>query len=133
MTDIIVRHFVTFFTPGTLVVESSTKQIDSWDIAAAVLALGIKDRYAAVPFGFQFTTRERGPEDLDSLVVATSPLYYLGGTVETLDQLEARATEKDRTLIANMRNNQYDRIITNDNSYRWTQPLWADDVVLQWP
>jgi hypothetical protein len=26
--------------------------------------------------------------------------------------------------------NGWDRIITNDNSWRWTQPLGKDDVVL---
>ena len=42
------------------------------------------------------------------------------------------ATEKDRILVSNMEGNGYDRIITNDNSWRWTQPLGKDDVVLPW-
>jgi hypothetical protein len=70
---------------------------------------------------------------VDSKQTAQSPMYWLGGTVETLAEVKARATEKDRILVANMEGNGYDRIITNDNSWRWVQPLNESDVVLQWP
>jgi hypothetical protein len=97
------------------------------------MANEVKERYNATPYGFQFTTRSRGLEDLDSKVTATSPMYYLGGKVETLADVKARATDKDRILIDNMEGNKWDRIITNDNSWRWTQPLRPTDVVLDWP
>jgi len=126
-------HFVTFYSPGTFVNEESIKPIESWDVEAAKeMARGIKERYGAVPFGFRFSTRSRGADDLDSKVTATSPMYYLGGKVETLAEVKARATEKDRTLIANMECNKYRRIITNTNSYAWTAPLRKTDVVLEW-
>lgn len=132
--DKIGKHFVTFYSPGTFVAEESERPIDSWDVEAAKqMARGIKERYGAVPYGFQFTTRSRGPKDLDSKETAKSPLYYLGGTVETLEQVKARATEKDRILVSNMEGNRFDRIITNTNSWRWTQPLNPTDVVLEWP
>lgn len=128
------KHFVTFFSPGTFVAETSEKPIKSWDVEAAKqMARDIKERHNATPYGFQFTTRSRGKNDLDSKVSKKSPIYYLGGTVETLAQVKARATERDRILIANMEGNRYDRIITNDNSWRWTQPLGPTDVVLDWP
>ena len=127
------KHFVTFFSPGTFVAEMSTKPIDSWDVESAkAIARDIKERHNATPYGFQFTTRSRGPEDLDSHETARSPMYYLGGTVETLAQVKARATDKDRILVSNMEINGYKRIITNDNSWRWTQPLSDSDVVLEW-
>lgn len=130
----IEAHFVTFYSPGTFVAETSTKPIASWDVdAAKEMARDIKERHSAVPYGFRFLTRSRGPEDLDSSVTAESPLYYLGGTVETLAQVKARATERDTILIANMEGNGHDRIITNTNSWRWTQPLKPTDVVLEWP
>ncbi len=60
-------------------------------------------------------------------------MYFLGGKVETLAEVKARATDADRILVSNMEINGYDQIITNDNSWRWTQPLGKTDVVLQWP
>jgi hypothetical protein len=126
-------HFVTFYSPGTFVSESSTKPINAWDIEAAKkMARGVHERHGACPYGFQFTTRGRGANDLDSSVIAKSPMYYLGGVIETLDQVKRRATEKDRILVANMEGNGYDRIITNTNSWRFTAPLNDTDVVLEW-
>jgi len=46
--------------------------------------------------------------------------------------VKARATDKDRVLVSNMECNGYERIVTNDNSWRWTQPLGPTDVVLEW-
>lgn len=130
----VTAHFVTFFSPGTMFAEDTTKPIPAWNVdTAKAMARDIKERHGAVPYGFRFTTRSRSDEDLDSTVTAKSPMYYLGGTIETLTEVKARATEKDRILIANMEGNHYDRIITNDNSWRWTQPLLPTDIVLEWP
>lgn len=127
-------HFVTFYSPGTFVAETTEKPIELWDTdIAKSMAAKIKERYNAAPYGFRFTTRSRSAEDLDSKVTATSPMYFLGGEVETLAEVKARATDKDRILVSNMEINGYERIITNNNSWRWTQPLEATDVVLQWP
>lgn len=127
------QHFVTFFSPGTFFAEDTTKPIDAWDVEKAMeMARSITERYSAKPFGFRFTTRSRRDEELDSKVTAISPMYFLGGTVETLEQVKARATDEDRILVSNMECNGYKRIITNNNSWRWTQPLDDDDVVLEW-
>ena len=127
------KHFVTFYSPGTFVAETSEKPIDSWDVEKAKeMVRGIKERYNATPYGFRFSTRERKDNELDSKVVETSAMYYLGGKVETLDEVKKRATNKDSILISNMECNGYDRIITNGNSWKWTQPLEKDDVVLEW-
>ena len=128
------QHFVTFYSPGTFVSEETTKPIDAWDVEKAkALTRTITERYSATPYGFQFTTRSRTDEELDSRVVARSPMYWLGGKVETLEELKARATSADdRILVENMESNGWDRIITNTNSWRWTQPLRPDDVVLEW-
>lgn len=125
------KHFVTFYSPGTFVAEESTKPIDAWDVDKAVkMARKVSERYNAKPYGFRFSTRERGKDDLDSKVTKRSGLYWLGGKVETLAQVKARATEKDRILVSNMECNKYERIVTNDNSWRWTMPLEKGDVVL---
>jgi hypothetical protein len=125
------QHFVTFYSPGTFVAETTQKQIDSWDTDTAVeMAREIKERYGATPYGFRFSTRTRGADDLDSRVTETSPTYYLGGKIETLADVEARNDPDERILRSNMRNNGYDRIVVNDNSWRCVQPLQSDDVVL---
>ena len=102
------KHFVTFYSPGTFVAEESTKPIDSWDVKAAMkMARKVKERYNALPYGFRFTTRSRKADELDSKVTATSCLYWLGGKIETLAEVKARATEKDRILVSNMEGNRY--------------------------
>lgn len=125
------KHFVRFFSPGTFTAETSDKEVPSWDVELAVgMARDIKERHNAIPYGFRFITRTRGPDDLDSKETAKSRLYYLGGKIETLEEVKARATDKDRVLINNMECNGWNRIITNSNSWRWTLPLADDDVVL---
>ncbi len=127
------KHFVTFYSPGTFVAETTERPIEAWDVdAAKAMARTIRERHGATPYGFRFSSRSRGKADLGSKVTATSPLYYLGGMVETLAEVKARATEADRILIANMEGNGYDRIITNTNSWKWVQPLGPTDVVLEW-
>jgi hypothetical protein len=126
------QHFVRFFSPGTFVAETSDKPIDSWDVEAAKkMARQITERHGATPYGFQFVTMGRGDNDLNSRELDRSPMYYLGGKVETLAEVKARATDRDRILISNMEGNGYERIVTTINGYKWTQPLRPDDVVLE--
>lgn len=126
------KHFVTFYSPGTFVAEHSTKDIDSWDVEAAKrMAVSISERYGAKPYGFRFSTRVRGPDDLDSTVTSTSPMYYLPHCkVETLEEIEARNDPKESILRSNMRGNGYDRVVVTTEGWKWTQPLTANDVVL---
>lgn len=130
MTEI-RQHFVTFYSPGTFVAEATTKPIDAWNVDDAVaMAALIDERYAAKPYGFRFTTRGRDPDDLDSKEIASSPMHYIGGKVETLAEVEARNDPKEEILRSNMRCNGYERIWTTTKGWRWTQPLCADDVVI---
>lgn len=127
------QHFVHFLSPGTFVSEESAKPITSWDIdVAKEMARHITERHCATPYGFFFTTRERGPNDLNSKQTLRSVTYYLGGTVETAEQVLARNDPKEDILRSNIRSNGYDRIITNTNSWKHTAGLNADDVVLEW-
>jgi hypothetical protein len=126
------KHFVTFFSPGTFVAEQTTKEIDSWNVDKAMEMSGeILERYQALPYGFQFTTRERGEGDFDSKETERSGMYYLGGDVLTLEQLKAQNSPDDKILICNMEANKWDRVIVNTNSWKWTQPLEEGDIVLK--
>lgn len=125
------KHFVTFLSPGTFVAENTTHEIEGWNVDAAVaMAARVSERYYAKPYGFYFTTRGRGPKDFDSKEVRRSPLYYLGGEIRTVEDVRKAARKDEHILLSNMECNGYDRIITNRNSYQWTQPLKPDDVVL---
>lgn len=127
------KHFVTFFSPGTFMAEETTKEIGSWDVDQAMkMAHDVVERYGATPWGFRFSTRGRDSNDLDSREIKRSCLYHLGGKVETLAEVEARNDPKEEILRSNMRGNGYDKIVVNDNSWRSTQPLGKDDVVLDW-
>ncbi len=126
-----IQHFVTFYSPGTFCSETSTRPVTAWNTDEAVaLVHDIKERHGATPFGFRFTTRERGEADLDSKETKSSAMYYLGGIVETLEQVKARAAPEDSILVSNMEINKYNRIITNTNSYKFTIALNDDDIVL---
>jgi hypothetical protein len=128
------RHFVVFYSPGTLFAEQSERPVASWDIEAAKkMARDIKARHGATPYGFRFVTRGRTDEELDSRTIKHSPMYFLGGKVKTLKQLKAENSPQNKQLISNMEFNRYNRVVTNDNSWRWTQQLEKGDVVLSWP
>lgn len=127
------KHFVTFYSPGTFVSEMTEKPIDSWDIEKAKsMAHTIRERHGATPYGFRFSTRYRGENDLDSKVVASSGMYYLGGKIRHLDFIIIENKPDEETLIWNMKMNNWDRVIENTNSYRITQPFTDEDVLLEW-
>lgn len=127
------KHFVTFYSPGTLVAETSVLPVDSWDVEKAMeMAHDIKERYGATPYGFRFHTRERDENDLDSHESDGSKMYFLGGKIETLSEIEARHDPKDSILVGNMKSNGCDKIITNTNSWKWTQPFRNGDTLLDW-
>lgn len=125
------QHFVTFFSPGTFVAETTEKPIDSWNVDDAVaMAALITERYGAKPYGFRFTTRGREDHELDSKVIATSPMHYIGGKIETLEEIETRNDPSESILRTNMRGNGYSRVWTTTEGWRWTQPLSDEDVVI---
>ena len=116
------KHKVTFYSPGTFVHETSTREIDSWDVDQAIeMAKGIVERYGAVPFGFEFSSSDG----------SKSGMHFLGGTLETLAEVKARATDDDRILISNMECNGWDRIITNTNSWKIVQPFLPGDKLIE--
>lgn len=125
------KHFVTFYSPGTFVSETDEYPIDSWDVDKAVeLSKKINQRYGAKPYGFRFSTRSRGSQDLDSKESKSSGVYYLGGEVFTIEDIRKRNKKDEKILLSNMECNKIDKIIVNTNSYRFTGELKKNDVVL---
>lgn len=111
--------------------ESTVEPIDSWDVDIAIeMARDVVERYNARPYGFRFLTRERSEQDLDSHISVTSGMYYLGGKIETREDVEARNDPAEEILRDNMRMNDISRIVVNTNSWRFTAALKDEDVVL---
>lgn len=124
------KRFVTFYSPGTFVGETTTKCVTSWDVKKAIeMMAGINERYGAKPYGFQFHTMKRGFGDFEPKEVDRSPMYYVNCKVQTLADVEAEGVES-ATLAQNMRSNKWDRVITTTQGCKWTQPFRDGDVVL---
>jgi hypothetical protein len=125
------KHFVTFLSPGTFLSEETEKPISDWIVEEAVsMSKSITERRNAKPYGFYFTTCERKDDELDSHVTAKSKgVYYLGGKVLNAEGVK-REIPNCEILLSNMKNNNWDRVVVNDNSWRTIQPLRDGDVVL---
>lgn len=133
-------HYVTFVSPGTLVPETTTRPIAAWDPRLAVeLAESVRERYGARPYGFTFETHLEGDPVPDgrggTLAVrprklCSSAFHFLGGRVETLDEVEARAVASESILRSNMRGNGIAVVLVNSNSYRATLPFEAEHLVV---
>lgn len=132
------QHFVTFYSPGTLFAESSDKPISAWDTAEACrLAAGIVERYGATPYAFRFETRivadpipdgEGGALVVQQKKVTESGRHYLGGKVRSFDDVPD--TKENGVLRDNMRSNRWWYVVSGVAKWAWTQPLEAEDVVV---
>jgi hypothetical protein len=128
----IEQHFVVFYRPGLFYAVASSRRIDRWDVDKVLDIVGtIIEVHGYIPFGFQFITR-RNDGQLDSRETARSQMYYLGGTILTINEVKARNDPSDRVLIDNMRHNKFGRVIENYNSRKVVLPLDEEDVVLDY-
>lgn len=134
------QEYVTYYSPGTLFAESTSKPIERRDPAMAVRMGGdVEERYAAKPYAFRFETRivaapvsdgEGGTLHVSSKTVDETGLYFLGGVLETLDEVTARNDPKESILRSNMRNNGSEIVCVNTNSYRSTMPFGENDCIV---
>ena len=124
------KHYVTFYSPGSFVLETTTKEIDVWSVDLAVYyAKKIKERHGAIPYGFSFKTKES--DGWSSKTVKESGMYYLGGRLLTIDDIPD--TKENSILRDNMRFNNYEYVIENINSWKITLPFHKDkDILLEW-
>lgn len=128
-TQIVKQDFVTFLLPATLVPEKATMLIGSWDPYRALEMAGEAAYGNIKPYAFYFSTKTRGPEDLDSTITEESHHYFIGGAVRTLEELE-RDPEKNQILIANMRSFSANRVINTDGLHPVIRLMKPQDIVL---
>lgn len=121
------KHFVKFFCPGAIVAEEEILPIDDWDVdKAKEMSKDILQRWNSKPYAFQFITKSRTDDELDSHVSAKSGVYYINGKVQTLEELRAENNPKNAILISNMENNGWDKVVTTFSPWRFTQPFYED-------
>lgn len=126
------KHFVRFLSAGTFVAEETTKEIDSWDVEKAKnMSKQIIERHDSHPYGFQFITRSRSENDLDSKIVDKSGVYYINGVVETVKDIEAKNDPNNDTLLWNMKTNHWNKVVTTYNPWKWTQPFNDRDRIVK--
>lgn len=134
------KHQVVFCSPGTLFSEMSAKDIDSWDTKQAVkMAKDITERHGAKPYGFYFETLLFSPDVPDGeggmlkvqpKVVEKSGVHFLGGQLQTYDDVLKRNDSKEEILRSNMRYNDMWIVCVNTNSYRSTMPFEEKDALV---
>ena len=97
------------------------------------------DDYLAKPFAFSFETRivadpvpdgEGGELRVEPKTVKESGRHFIGGTVETLAEVQARNLQNENTLRSNMEGNGWNAIVTTINGYKSTQPFTGTDVMV---
>jgi len=125
------KDYVTFYSPGTMVAETTRREVPSWSVAKVLKILpDIEERYGAKPYGFRFTTMKRGMRDFAPREVAQSNMYYVNCDVQTLEELEERGEKEERILLQNMKTNGWDKIVTTKSGWKWSHPLQDGDIVL---
>jgi hypothetical protein len=134
------QEYVTFYSPGTLFSESTSKPIERRDPAMAVrMGTDVEERYAAKPYAFRFETRivadpvpdgEGGTMPVQPKTVDETGFYFLGGVLWTLDEVTERNDPKESILRSNMRNNGSEIVCVNDNSWRATMPFGEKDCIV---
>ncbi len=124
------QDFVRFFSPGTFVAESTTKEIASWNVTKALeMMADIEERYGARPYGFQFFTKKRGWRDFEPKEVKRSGMYYVNCKVQTVEDIEAEGPAS-AILLQNMKANGWDKVVSSTKGWSWTQPLREGDTLL---
>lgn len=138
----VLKHYVTYYCPGTFTDETETREVESCDVAAAVRdAVTVDVRYGARPYCFRFTTCDepepiiRGGREFRAapLVVAESGAHFLGARVLTLadvERLNAEELGRHEVLVANMRNNGVARVALTTSPYLHAAPFKDGDVNL---
>ena len=135
------KHYVRFFSPGTMFAEETSKPIESWDTKIAVqMAKEIRERHGAKPYGFQFITclegepvpdGEGGLLKTESKQVDKSGMHYLGGMIFTIEEIEAAPKNQNLDILANnMKCNDWPFVVRNQNSWLTFQPFREEDCVV---
>jgi hypothetical protein len=135
------KHYVRFQSPGTFVHEESRREIDEWDVKAALdLSAQILERHNSRPFAFIFETYlesdpiddgEGGKLNVQPKFINKSGRHFIGGNLISIDAIRKRKAEDERILLSNMEGNQWAFVVENCNSWKMTQVFDKDDLIVE--
>lgn len=138
MSETVTKHYVIFYSPGTLFSETSERPIEAYDVDLALaMSRTITERHGSRPYGFCFITMlEHAPiKDKSGEVFTVSPketarsgMFFINGQVLTL--AEAKEQPNSETLVHNMEYNDRETVVTGQSRYRWTMAWKAGDCIV---
>jgi hypothetical protein len=94
------------------------------------MAKEIIERYGSKPYAFQFSTRSRTDNELDSRVTKKSGMYYINGKIETIEEIRDRADPSERILLSNMECNGWNQVVTTFSPWKHTGVFNDGDAVV---
>lgn len=121
-----VVHYVEYWTTGMIVGENRVREIARRDTKLALR--GMQEHEYAFRF-FDRTERKEGGETLCGPRKNASGFFYPGGKIETLEEIRLRGDPKEETLVRNMENNDWPKVVWSRHG-GWPQPLSDGDVII---
>jgi len=120
------KHFVSFYSPGSFSCEFITEEIDRWDVKKACeRAKALKKECGMTPIAFDFRTRRREDDELDSKLVKKSPIYHINGKIIDISQV------KDEDLLSAMRLGNFKSIVQTYNGIDHNEMFAEGDQILE--
>lgn len=140
-----IKYYATFYSPGTLFSETSTKELEGKDeqsriVEAATIAKTINERYGAKPYGFSIYSQEEYEPIIQGNVkykadpkeINRTGIYYITGEIRTAADILSGTDNSEYILRRNVEINNIKAIITNTNSYKFNGEFREKDVLIDW-
>lgn len=121
-----VEHHVRFYYPGHFISEESSIKTETRDIRKILEMTQAKGAY-----GFVLSSRDIAEIDgrlFKSDAYNISGMFYIDGVVFTRDEVMKWDDDEFKVLKANMRNNDWDRVIKINSG--WFLPFDEGDCVI---
>lgn len=133
-----IIHKVTFYSPCTFISNATSRDIDSWDLKKAIAMADKISTNSTKPYCFFFSKLrsadpiddgEGGTLNVEQKLISKSGQYFIKGKVVTFDEIMQRANPKEKTLLDNMRINEWPLVVFTNNGCEYVQP-WKEDGFL---
>lgn len=134
------KHFAEFYSPGTILAEVSTVELECDSIEEAVYrSKSIVVRHGATPYAFDIVTKIVAPPvdggedgvmmDVIPKEVERRGRFYLGGKLRRFGEV-VKAEGENAVIVFNMRSHECPICIEIVNGYRSTHFFDENDVIV---
>ena len=121
-----VKHYVCFMHVGPFFSETTTEEIDSWNVEKAMEMAKKWSEHSLMPYAFYFIMKSQEETTYDQ-VIFKGGTYFINGVVETLDEIKAKGNPE---LISRMETHGWDRIVTC-HPYEIMGPYEENDFIVK--